>query len=183
MAEEETFDSFAEEQQQKQPEIEDGADPFASAAESLGDQQAPAEDLLLPVDEKEPVVEAKAETPLSRWEVEREKTLRGRAEKADADKAEALIKAKEEIKKFYDERNSKVDNNKKRNRQDEKNEKRDMSELMAGGTRWQKVNKLVDTKPKKDHQENQRTDRQRLLISKLKTEKDPDETDHKAKSQ
>jgi len=56
-----------------------------------------------------------------------------------------------------------------------------MAVLMESGTRWQKVNKLVDTKPKKDPKEAARTDRMRQLLVSLKNTKDPDEVDNKGK--
>jgi len=86
---------------------------------------------------------------LSRWEEKRQAILKERQEKAQADKDELLLKAKEELDAFYVKRNADIDKAKKVNRQDEKNEAKDMATLMESGTRWQKVNKLIDTKPKK----------------------------------
>jgi len=124
---------------------------------------------------QEEVKEAKGPTPLSLWEEKRNEILHARQEKADQDKAELLLRAKEELKGFYEKREAKVEKDKKQNRQDEKSESKDYATLMESGTRWQKVNKLVDLRPKKDHAEAQKTDRMRLLLTQLKTQKDPDE--------
>jgi len=123
--------------------------------------------------------EDKTPTPYSIWEQKRADVLKARQDKADADKADLVLKAKDELKNFYSSREEKLEKTKKQHRQDEASEAKETAALMESGTRWQKVNKLVDLKPKKDHAESQRTERFRNLLIQLKNQRDPDERDHK----
>jgi len=187
----ENFDQFSAEP--------NDADPFGESEKPVNTRQGPVDDGLHVSDQRDDVFqgldsrneddsepirleeeaktvqEEKKDTALSRWEEKRAAILKERQEKAQADKDELLLKAKEELDAFYVKRNAEIDKSKKVNRQDEKNEAKEMATLMESGTRWQKVNKLIDTKPKKDPKEAAKTDRMRLLLIQLKGQKDPDE--------
>eukprot|EP00456_Euglypha_rotunda_P063604 TRINITY_DN5386_c0_g1_i10.p1 TRINITY_DN5386_c0_g1~~TRINITY_DN5386_c0_g1_i10.p1 ORF type:complete len:183 (-),score=40.31 TRINITY_DN5386_c0_g1_i10:117-665(-) len=147
-------------------------DVFSGLDRGSTEEDAPLD---LETKREEPVEETPKDTPLSRWEEKRAVILKERQEKAQADKDELLLKAKEELDAFHEKRKQDIEKIKKTNRQEEKTEAKDMAVLMETGTRWQKVNKMVDLKPKKDPKEAAKTDRMRVLIGQLKTQKDPDE--------
>lgn len=119
-------------------------------------------------------VEVKEEeaAALAKWEKERASVLRERADKAAADKQAAIKQAKEEISKFYADRDAQLDKQKKTNRADEKNYRSDMKSTFESGARWEKVGKLISTQPKANEKVGaSRVDRMRKLLIQLKTEK------------
>lgn len=106
------------------------------------------------------------------WEKERATILRDRASKAEADKQQALTAAREEVSKFYADRDANVAKQQKTNRADEKNYRADMKATFESGAKWEKVGKLVSTQPKPNEKAGtSRVDRMRKLIIQLKTEK------------
>jgi len=112
------------------------------------------------------------ETPLSVWETERSKFLSDRRSKAESDKAANLAKAKEELSKFYADADARLEKTKKVNRADEKNYKIDTAAIFANGTKWEKVNRLVNVAPKAGEKPGQsRVERYRKLLIQLKAEK------------
>jgi len=82
---------------------------------------------------------------LRAWEEERAQVLRERQAKAEADKQRMLQEAKDELDKFYADREATLTKNKKTNRADEKNYRADMKSTFESGSRWEKVNKLIST--------------------------------------
>lgn len=152
-------------------------DPFAAAAaeESAANAQADAE--LSGLSAAAPVVEQKVdeETPLTVWERQRAKELNERREKAEQAKRQQLTTAKEELAKFYADRDAQLEKTKKTNRTEEKNFKQDMKALMEFGSRWEKVNKLVNLQPKPGEKVGQsKVERFRKLLIQLKAVKDAD---------
>jgi len=98
--------------------------------------------------------------------------LAERKKKAEADKAELLAHAKEELNKFYADSNTKLEKTKKVNRADEKNFRTDTAEIFKSGTKWEKVNRLVNVAPKSGEKPgSSRVERYRKLLLQLKTEK------------
>lgn len=107
------------------------------------------------------------------WERERQGILDERKAKHDAAKQQVLATAQEELKKFYADEASRLDKVQKTNRADEKSFKQDMSTVMAHGTRWEKVNKLVNLQPKPNEKPGtSRVDRFRKILLTLKQSKD-----------
>ena len=114
---------------------------------------------------------------LSVWEKERAEILRERQSKADAEKAEQVSTAREEISKFYADQASKLEKNKKVNRADEKQYRSDTAAIFANGTKWEKVNRLVNIAPKTGEKPgSSRVERYRKLLVQLKAEKDKKKT-------
>jgi len=112
------------------------------------------------------------ETPLSVWEKERADLLAEKRAKAEHDKANNLSKAKEELSKFYADADVRLEKTKKLNRADEKNYKSDTAAIFANGTKWEKVNRLVNVAPKAGEKPGQsRVERYRKLLIQLKAEK------------
>ena len=98
--------------------------------------------------------------------------LRERQSKADAEKAAQVSTAKEEISKFYEDQASKLEKNKKVNRADEKNYRSDTAAIFANGTKWEKVNRLVNIAPKHGEKPgSSRVERYRKLLTSLKADK------------
>ena len=109
---------------------------------------------------------------LSIWEKERAGILKERQAKADAEKQEQLATAREEISKFYADAESKLEKTKKVNRADEKNYRNDTAAIFANGTKWEKVNRLVNIAPKHGEKPGtSRVERYRKLLTSLKAEK------------
>jgi len=154
-----------EDEEEKEDDDED--DPFADVpAPSSSSHDAPSLDSL-PL---EPVIEQ--ETPLSIWERERAEILRDRQSKADAEKQTQLATAKEEITKFYADQEAKLEKTKKVNRADEKNYRSDTAAIFTNGTKWEKVNRLVNLAPKHGEKPGtSRVERYRKLLTSLKAEK------------
>ena len=106
------------------------------------------------------------------WENERSKVLRERAAKAESDKQTALTTAREEVQKFYADRDATVTKQQKTNRADEKNYRADMKTTFESGQRWEKVSKLISTQPRPNEKAGtSRVDRMRKLLIQLKAEK------------
>jgi hypothetical protein len=132
------------------------------------------------------------------WETERAKILRDRSSKAEADKQASLTAAREEVQKFYADRDTNVGKQQKTNRTycsstlrvliahyvlpficlcplpsaDEKNYRSDMKTTFESGARWEKVNKLISTQPRPNEKAGtSRVDRMRKVLLQLKTEK------------
>jgi len=136
-------------------------DPFASSSSEHADdassnQLKEPEDLFAPP------------TVLSKWEAQRKLVLEDRIRKAEAAKVQAQQDAKEEIAKFYAQRQETLLRNQTTNREEEKNTKADMEALMKGGTLWEKVAKLANLQPKG---QDGKTARMRKLLIQLKNDK------------
>lgn len=97
--------------------------------------------------------------------------MRERQAKADAEKAATIETAREDISKFYADAEAKLEKTKKTNRADEKNYRSDTAAVFANGTKWEKVNKLVNLAPKAGEKGTSRVDRYRKLLTQLKSEK------------
>ena len=99
--------------------------------------------------------------------------LRERQAKADSEKQAQLATAREEITKFYADQETKLEKTKKVNRADEKNYRNDTAAIFANGTKWEKVNRLVNIAPKSGEKPGtSRVERYRKLLTSLKAEKD-----------
>lgn len=147
---------------------EDTADPFATV-DGGSSENAGAFDSFSnhPVEVKEEEAAA-----LQLWEKERAVILRDRASKAEADKQALLSSAKDEVNKFYADREANLAKQQKTNRADEKNYRSDMKATFDSGARWEKVNKLVSTAPRAGEKPgSSRVDRMRKLLIQLKVEK------------
>jgi len=119
-----------------------------------------------------PEAKEEQQEALALWEKERAVVLRERAAKAEADKAALLAQAKDEMNKFYADREAQLAKAQKTNRADEKNYRADMKSTFESGARWEKVNKLISTQPKANEKAGQsRVDRMRKLLIQLKAEK------------
>ena len=107
------------------------------------------------------------------WERERAEILRERQSKADAEKQQQISTAREEITKFYEDQEAKLEKTKKVNRADEKNYRNDTAAIFEKGTKWEKVNRLVNVAPKTGEKPgSSRVERYRKLLTTLKGEKD-----------
>lgn len=161
-----------EEKSDNNVQVEDGEqdeedDPFANVPVAQSNEQAPGLDEQSFLQQEE-----EQETPLSIWERERAEVLRERQAKADAEKAAQIATAREEIAKFYADAEAKLEKNKKTNRADEKNYRSDTAAVFANGTKWEKVNKLVNLAPKTNEKPGtSRVERYRKLLTQLKSEK------------
>jgi len=111
-----------------------------------------------------------APSPLSVWEAKRSQVLADKAAKEEAAKNENIATAKQEIAKSYATRTERVNANKTNNEVDEKTLKADMSQLMAHGTLWEKVAKLVNLQPKANEKRAQSVDRMRRLLIQMKND-------------
>jgi len=155
--------------EEKEEEEED--DPFADVPQASSSSSAPG------LDSFQAELEPDVETPLSIWERERSEILRERQAKADTEKQQQIQTAREEISKFYVDQEAKLEKTKKINRADEKNYRADTAAVFANGTKWEKVNRLVNVQPK--HAEkpgSSRVERYRKLLTQLKGEKDKKKT-------
>jgi len=159
-----------EEDEQEQPEEDDPfADVPAPSAQSTQSSAPSLDDAFAAPIEQEP----EQETALSVWERERAEILRERQSKADAEKQQQISTAREEITKFYDDQQAKLDKTKKVNRADEKNYRNDTAAIFEKGTKWEKVNRLVNVAPKLGEKPgSSRVERYRKLLTTLKGEKD-----------
>jgi len=169
--EEQQYDDAPADQEEKEEEVEDEEeDPFAGVPQAHSSSAAPQLDSQYQPEEEQ-------ETPLSKWEAERGQILRERQAKADAEKAANLATAKEEIDKFYADQAAKLEKTKKINRADEKNYRTETAAVFAHGTKWEKVNKLVNTGPKHGEKPGtSRVERYRKLLIQLKAEKEKKKT-------
>jgi len=150
-------------------------DPFAQSSEEAASNREAAAGLdgmsqtlsesLLPEQKNE-------ETPLSIWEKERAQELNSRREAAQVEKLKQLNTAKEELAKFYADREAQLVKVQKANRAEEKNFKAEMKALMEHGSRWEKVHKLVNVAPKPNEKGQSKVDRYRKLLIQLKAVKD-----------
>jgi len=115
-------------------------------------------------------------TALSVWQEKRSQILAERKQKAEEQKAQLLSTAKDDIKTFYATREQKLTATKKQNRSDEATSKKEYEALMQFGTRWEKVNRLINVTPKPQEKgAGARLDRMRKLLIQLKNQKDDDE--------
>eukprot|EP00475_Leptophrys_vorax_P019751 TRINITY_DN2707_c0_g1_i1.p1 TRINITY_DN2707_c0_g1~~TRINITY_DN2707_c0_g1_i1.p1 ORF type:complete len:206 (+),score=69.99 TRINITY_DN2707_c0_g1_i1:112-729(+) len=87
------------------------------------------------------------ETPLSKWEAERAQILAQRRADALAAKEQQQATARDEIAKFYEDRESAIHKNVNRNRSEEKESRADLDSVMQYGTLWEKVARIVDLNP------------------------------------
>jgi len=171
MSESSPFDQYEDAPaEEKDADIEDGDDeeddPFSHVPQSHSSTSAPGLDST-----HQPTVDE--ETPLSIWEKQRGQILRERQSKADAEKAAQVATAKEEINKFYADQQSKLEKTKKINRADEKNYRSETAAIFANGTKWEKVNRIVNTGPKHGEKPGtSRVERYRKLLIQLKGQKD-----------
>jgi len=157
---------------------EHDVDPFGSmdapqvqspiAADGAGLGAAPSMSL-------EATLEVKGPTPLSKWQEQRAQVLSERRRKAEDQKATNLAAAKQELSSFYALRDDRMKNAKKQNRTEEASSKKEYEALMQFGTRWEKVNRLVNVAPKPSDKGAGRLDRMRKLLIQLKQVKDDDE--------
>jgi len=162
----------AQEEKDQDVEVEDAEeedDPFSHVPQGhSSSQQVSLESHQPPADE---------ETPLSIWEKQRGEILRERQAKADAEKQKNVQVAKEEIDKFYADQQGKLEKTKKINRADEKNYRSETAAIFANGTKWEKVNRLVNTGPKHGEKPgSSRVERYRKLLIQLKAQKDKKKT-------
>lgn len=147
----------------------DHSDPFSGVAHV----PAPAPDVPASLDSFSSHSLEHEETPLSVWERDREIVLRDRASGEEREKASLLVRAQEELEKFYADESSRLEATKKRNRADEKNSRQDMKHTFESGTRWEKVNKLVNLQAKASDKGGQhRVERFKKLLIQLKSAKD-----------
>lgn len=109
-------------------------------------------------------------SPLSVWEAKRAQVLADKSAKEEAAKNENIATAKQEIAKSYSARTERVNANKTNNEMDEKTLKAEMSQLMAHGTLWEKVAKLVNLQPKANEKRAQSVDRMRRLLIQMKND-------------
>jgi len=157
-----------EHEEEEAEEGDDEDDPFADVDKPSAASAGPAFSSFSGKEE----VKEEEETPLSIWERERSQLLAERKKKAETDKAELLAHAKEELNKFYADSNTKLEKTKKVNRADEKNFRTDTAEIFKSGTKWEKVNRLVNLAPKSGEKPGtSRVERYRKLLLQLKTEK------------
>jgi len=170
-------------------------DPFAAHIETStpvkADLDAPAAAATGPVDDgttfddpfpevtqqREQLLEQKqadeGPTPLQLWEQERDKLLAERREQASKEKQQFLQQAQEESKKFYSDRDDKLEKTKKANRAEERQNRTEIKALFESGSQWEKVAKLVNLQPKvADKNAASRIDRMRKLLIQLKATKD-----------
>jgi len=143
-----------------------------SAPDTFGSYEVPEtknEELAFGVEEP---VFAPEPTALSLWEEKRAVELMERQQKFVELKQEALSKAQEDIKQFYQSKAEKLEKTKQDNRDDEKNFLVDMENLMKFGSRWEKVNKLVNLAPSAAETGGHGQDRMRKLLIQLKNDKD-----------
>jgi len=163
------FDQYEDaphEEKDADHEVEDDEDdPFSHVPQAHSQSSAPGLEATHPaVDE---------ETPLSVWEKQRGEILRERQAKADKEKAAQVQAAKEEIEKFYADQQTKLEKTKKINRADEKNYRTETAAVFANGTKWEKVNRIVNTGPKHGEKPGtSRVERYRKLLIQLKGQKD-----------
>jgi len=101
--------------------------------------------------------------------------LAERRQKAEEQKAATLVQSKQDVTSFYAAREDRIKNAKKQNRTDETNSKKEYEALMQFGTRWEKVNRLINIQPKPSDKTAGRLDRMRKLLIQLKQVKDEDE--------
>lgn len=157
----------------------DYADAFG--VEEPNEEAAPAEDDgdMFGFDEQaaeqvEPTLEEpveEEETPLSRWEDERETVLAQRRANALERKDELISKARSNIENARNNRQTKIEKTATQNRTDEQSYRDDLANTMEHGTEWQKVAKMCNLAPKSDKSGVQK-DRMRRLLIQLKSAKD-----------
>ena len=74
---------------------------------------------------------------------------------------------------FYEDQEAKLEKTKKVNRADEKNYRNDTAAIFEKGTKWEKVNRLVNVAPKLGEKPgSSRVERYRKLLTTLKAEKE-----------
>jgi len=98
-------------------------------------------------DDKAPEPADLGDTPLSKWEAERAEKLAGRRAEALAGREKQQSTARDEIAKFYEDRESAIHKSVNRNRAEEKESRADLDSVMQYGTLWEKVAKMVDLNP------------------------------------
>jgi len=157
------------EEKEHDEEEEEDDDPFASVDNpSSSAASGPAFDSFSAGKE----LKVEEETPQSVWEKERTQLLAERSQKAAADKQSNLSTAKEELSKFYADQDARLEKTKKINRADEKNFRSDTAAIFANGTKWEKVNRMVNVAPKVGEKPGtSRVERYRKLLLQLKVEK------------
>jgi len=111
------------------------------------------------------------ETPLSKWEAERAQILAQRRGEALAAKEKQQAAARDEIAKFYEDREAAIHKSVNRNRAEEKESRADLESVMQYGTLWEKVARMVDLNPSAA-KTYKRADlvRMRTLLLQLKTD-------------
>jgi len=171
MSDSSPFDQYEDaphEEKDGDHEVEDAEeedDPFSHVPQAHSQSSAPG------LEASQPAIDE--ETALSVWEKERAEILRERQGKADKEKAAQVQTAKEEIEKFYADQQTKLEKTKKINRADEKNYRTETAAVFANGTKWEKVNRIVNTGPKHGEKPGtSRVERYRKLLIQLKGQKD-----------
>jgi len=163
------FDQYEDGREEKDADHEveeDEDDPFSHVPQAHSQSSAPRLDATLQAADEQ-------ETPLSVWEKKRAEILRERQAKSDKEKGAQIQTAKEEIDKFYADQQAKLDKTKKINRADEKNYRTETAAVFANGTKWEKVNRIVNTGPKHGEKPGtSRVERYRKLLIQLKGQKD-----------
>lgn len=157
------------------------ADAAAAAEDPFGmaDADAEAEPLSLGEEAKPAVVKNAdpfayvppandSNSALRQWEAKREAELQQRRTDAEAKQAAEAAEAKQTVKQFYADREERVNKQKTQNRADEKDAKADLASVMASGTIWQKVGKLVELAPKQN--DKRPVARMRTLLIQLKND-------------
>jgi hypothetical protein len=151
---------------------ESGGDLLGFPEPAVEETPAAAEPFDSMPQEPEPVLEVQQEakeTPLSIWEAKRSEEMRTRRSEAYDAKEKQVDSAKEEIQKFYADRETRIGNIKSQNREDEQKTKAGLDDLMAYGSDWEKVTKLVDLAPKPNEKPgSSKVDRMRALLIQLK---------------
>jgi hypothetical protein len=87
------------------------------------------------------------DTPLSQWEAKRADVLAQRRAEASKAKEQLVVKGREDVDKFYKDRDAAIQKNLNKNRADEKEGKVELESVMQNGTMWEKVARMVDLTP------------------------------------
>lgn len=154
---------------------QDTSDPFAAAAGDAGHDEFTTDDANDPFaqqqrEQKEGDDQLMAgPTPLSLWEAERKVVLEERIRQAKLNKEKATADAKDEINKFYKQREDALAKAQAANRSEEKSTKADLEQLMTNGTLWEKVARMANVQPKANQDGKQA--RMRKLLIQLKNDK------------
>jgi hypothetical protein len=148
------------------------ADPFAAAAGDTHDEFSVENDPFAQQQKEQKEDEDNfmaGPTPLSIWEAERKVVLEERIRQAKLSKEKAITDAKEDITKFYKQREEALKKAQTANRTEEKSTKADLEQLMKNGTLWEKVARMANVQPKANQDAKQA--RMRKLLIQLKNDK------------
>merc|ERR1712070_454430 len=109
-------------------------------------------------------------TPLQLWEEKRATVLEERESASEQKKQDALQRAAEEFARYLEIRGKRIEETKKAHRDEAARQAESLEKLMAHGTKWAKVEKLVNLKPNKEKSFT-KTERMRKLLITLKNER------------